>query len=76
MDEEKKEITENDVPVVENKIEEKEKKKQRRKAQKDKIEKKYPDKLSFLLGLIVVSSEIAYSLCVCHTVKSPFVNSL
>ncbi|MBR3869147.1 MAG: hypothetical protein IKM66_07510 [Clostridia bacterium] len=65
MDEEKKEITENiaeteesDIPVVENKPDEKaikrEKKKQQRKEQKDKIEKKYPDKLSFLLGLVVL----------------------
>ena len=64
MDEEKKEITENiaesesDIPVVENKPDEKaikrEKKKRQRKKQKDKIEKKYPDKLSFLLGLVVL----------------------
>ena len=49
MDEEKKELTENiageesDIPVVENKNEEKERKKQLRKQQKDKLEKKYPD---------------------------------
>lgn len=78
MDEEKKEITQNDsdsdvvftqgkslfakeeetAPVVINKPDEKEikkaKKKQQRKAQKEKIEKKYPDKLSFLLGLVVL----------------------
>jgi len=60
MDEEKKELTENiageesDIPVVENKNEEKERKKQLRKQQKDKLEKKYPDKLSFLLGLVVL----------------------
>ena len=54
MDEEKKEITENEIPVIENKPDEKEKKKLRRKEQKDKIEKKYPDKLSFMLGLIVL----------------------
>lgn len=54
MDEEKKEITENEIPVIENKPDEKEKKKQLRKEQKDKIEKKYPDKLSFMLGLIVL----------------------
>ncbi|MBO5935380.1 MAG: hypothetical protein J6Q94_07800 [Clostridia bacterium] len=54
MDEEKKEITENEIPVIENKPDEKEKKKQRRKEQKDKIAKKYPDKLSFLMGLVVL----------------------
>lgn len=71
MDEEKKATTENiaesetllpqeesDIPVVENKPDEKEikreKKKKQRKEQKAQIEKKYPDKLSFLLGLVVL----------------------
>lgn len=71
MDEEKKEKNESfadfeslfsqeesDIPVVENKPDEKEikreKKKKQRKEQMEQIEKKYPDKLSFLLGLIVL----------------------
>ena len=47
MDEEKKEITENEIPVIENKTEEKEKKKQRRKDQKDKIEKKWTESIDY-----------------------------
>lgn len=49
---------ENEIPVVENKPDEKEikkeKKKRQRKEQRDKIEKKYPDKLAFMLGLVVL----------------------
>lgn len=42
------------APVVENKPDKKETKKQQRKAEREKRNKKYPDKLSFMLGLVVL----------------------